>query len=216
MIPKNPKLLKQLEELGIWEVTNTLIRNKEIRIYLILTLLVSLAGTIACFFQSTLTGIIFLSASLVMTFISLIFTRWRYKQIAKLSEYLQRIAKGEYSIDIRDNAEGELSILKNEIYKVTVTLKEQANLLKKDKIFLANAISDISHQLKTPVTSMYVMVDLINNEDLPDEKRKEFIRNIRSQLERLQWLVTSLLKLSKIDAGTVEFKKDNIKIKYLI
>ncbi|NLM74668.1 MAG: HAMP domain-containing histidine kinase [Clostridiaceae bacterium] len=193
-----------------------MMRNKEIRIYFISIFLILLVGNVAVFLLNKTAGMIFLIAFLLTVVISIIFTLWRYRQIALLSQYLQRIAGGEYSVDIRDNAEGELSILKNEIYKVTVTLNEQANLLKKDKIFLANAISDISHQLKTPVTSMYVMVDLLNNEDLPDEKRNEFLRNIRSQLERLQWLVTSLLKLSKIDAGAVEFKKDRIKIRELI
>lgn len=137
-----------------------MMRNKEIRIYFISIFLILLVGNVAVFLLNKTAGMIFLIAFLLTVVISIIFTLWRYRQIALLSQYLQRIAGGEYSVDIRDNAEGELSILKNEIYKVTVTLNEQANLLKKDKIFLANAISDISHQLKTPVTSMYVMVDL--------------------------------------------------------
>ena len=95
-------------------------------------------------------------------------------------------------------------------------LAEQARLLNKEKIFLANSISDISHQLKTPITSMFVMTDLIRDENLPQDKRVEFTQNINSQLERLQWLVTSLLKLSKIDAGTIEFKKDRLNVKNLI
>ncbi|NLM73968.1 MAG: HAMP domain-containing histidine kinase [Clostridiaceae bacterium] len=191
-------------------------RNREIRIYIFSLLLVILVGAIACFMIKPAAGTIFLSASLLIAVISIVFTRWRYIQIEKLSNYLNRIADGDYSIDLRDNREGELSILKNEIYKVTVTLREQAALLKQDKIFLANAISDISHQLKTPITSMVVMTDLISDENLPEEKRREFVRNIQSQLERLQWLVSSLLKLSKIDAGTIEFKKDPVKVRKLI
>ena len=72
---------------------------------------------------------------------------------------------------------------------------------------LTNAISDISHQLKTPLTSMLVMVDLVSDRNLDESKREEFTRNIRVQLERIEWLVSSLLKLSKIDAGTVRLKK---------
>ncbi|MDD4679869.1 MAG: HAMP domain-containing sensor histidine kinase, partial [Clostridia bacterium] len=121
-----------------------------------------------------------------------------------------------YFLDIRDNDEGELSILKSEIYKVTVTLREQAELLKKDKVFLANSLSDISHQLKTPLTSMFVMTDLIGDKNLPSDKRIEFTKNIKSQLERLQWLVDSLLKLSRIDAGVIEFKKDRVNVSQLI
>ena len=193
-----------------------MLRNKEIRIYVTLLVSILIIGTIACFYIDSAAGIIALVALLIMIIISLIFTKWRYKQIEELSQYLKRIAGGEYSLDIRDNDEGELSILKSEIYKVTVTLYEQASLLKKDKHFLADSISDISHQLKTPITSMFVMTDLIRDESLPHNKRMEFTMNIHSQLERLQWLVASLLKLSKIDAGAIDFKKENVNVKELI
>ena len=193
-----------------------MLRNKEIRIYIILLTLVWIIGTAVCFFIDVLAGITAFSALLIMIIISWLSTKWRYKQIEKLSQYLKRIAGGEYSLDIRDNDEGELSILKSEIYKVTVTLSEQAELLKKDKVFLADSISDISHQIKTPLTSMSVMTDLISEQSLPQDKRLEFTKNIRSQLERLEWLVASLLKLSKIDAGTIQFKKEQVNVKNLI
>lgn len=173
-------------------------------------------GTIACFFIDITAGFITFSTLILMFIAFLLLTKWRYNQIEELSRYLKRIANGEYSLDIRDNNEGELSILKSEIYKVTVTLREQAELLKKDKLFLADSISDISHQLKTPITSMFVMADLLYDENLPQDKRLEFTENIRSQLERLQWLVSSLLKLSKIDVGTIEFEKENVNVKELI
>lgn len=95
-------------------------------------------------------------------------------------------------------------------------LKEQSALLKQDKIKLTNAISDISHQLKTPLTSMMVMTDLLNDDKLPVTKRTEFTHNIQIQLERIEWLVSSLLKLSKIDAETVKFKKEAVTVKQLI
>ena len=193
-----------------------MLRNREIRGYLALLALVSITGTvISCFFDRTAGAVTFLSL-LFVTVISLAFTKWRYEKIAELSRYLKRISAGEYSLEIRDNAEGELSILKSEIYKVTVMLAEQANLLENDKRFLADSISNISHQLKTPITSMFVMTDLIRDENLPQDKRLEFTQNINSQLERLQWLVSSLLKLSKIDAGTIEFKKEPVNVKCLI
>ncbi len=89
-------------------------------------------------------------------------------------------------------------------------LSEHRSLLQEDKVKLTNAISDISHQLKTPLTSMLVMVDLVSDPNLDEEKRVEFTTNIRVQLERIEWLVSSLLKLSKIDAGTITFKKESI------
>ncbi|WAG70586.1 HAMP domain-containing histidine kinase [Clostridium sp. CF011] len=202
-------------ELDIREVINIL-RNKEIKIYITLLVSISLIGSVACFFVNIIAGIIALLVLLLIIVISFIFTRWRYNQLDQLSEYLRIITSGDYSLDIRDNDEGELSILKNEIYKVTVTLYEQAELLKKDKLFLSDSISDISHQLKTPITSMFVMTDLICDKSLPQDKRQEFTQNIRSQLERLKWLVASLLKLSKIDAGTIELKKENVNVRELI
>jgi His Kinase A (phosphoacceptor) domain./Histidine kinase-, DNA gyrase B-, and HSP90-like ATPase. len=123
-----------------------------------------------------------------------------------LSHYLRRISGGEYSLDIRDNKEGELSILKNEIYKVTLMLLEYNEQLKREKRLLSEQMADISHQLKTPLTSMVVMVDLLRDENLPHEKRREFISRIDAQLERIEWLVSSLLKMSKLDAGVVEMK----------
>src|SRR5690606_29444320 len=112
--------------------------------------------------------------------------------------------------------EGELSILKSDIYKVTLMLSEHGSVLEEDKAKLTNAISDISHQLKTPLTSMMVMADLLRDKKLEEGKRSEFTRNIRVQLERMEWLVSSLLKLSKIDAGTVAFKKEKVMVRDLI
>ena len=119
-------------------------------------------------------------------------------------------------MDLRDNVEGELSALKNDIYKVTVMLAHQADLLQKDKLYLADTLADISHQLKTPLTSMMVMTDLLEQPDLPAEKRREFTGHIRSQLQRMEWLISSLLKLSKLDAGTIRFKKEQVFLPKLI
>ncbi|RST59908.1 HAMP domain-containing histidine kinase [Siminovitchia terrae] len=193
-----------------------MLRNKEIQILLFVMCSISLAAMIAAFFISTAAFILISITSILLIGSCFIFTRWRYHEIEKLSAYLRQITSGDYSLDIRDNHEGELSILKSDIYKVTLKLSEQSSLLKKDKVQLTDAISDISHQLKTPLTSMMVMSDLLSNADLPKKKRVEFTRNIRIQLERLEWLVSSLLKLSKIDAGTVQFKKDNIMVHQLI
>ncbi|MCL6457249.1 MAG: HAMP domain-containing histidine kinase [Gorillibacterium sp.] len=193
-----------------------MLRNKEIQVLFFFIGLVSVAGTIITFLIDPVAGTVVLVTVLLLMGSMVLFTFWRYREISKLSTYLRSITAGDYSLDIRDNQEGELSILKNNIYKVTLMLSEQSELLKKDKKYLADAISDISHQLKTPLTSMVVMTDLLLDNHLKEAKKQEFIRNIRSQLERIEWLVTSLLKLSKIDAGTVNFKKDQIKVTQLI
>lgn len=141
----------------------------------------------------------------------------REKKIRAITEYLKEIEKQQYSLKIQENEEGELSYLQNEIYKITVMLKESAQKLSQDKKYLSNALSDISHQIKTPLTSISVLLDILKeNTNLPEEKRQEFLFEISRQIEWIHWLVISLLKLSKFDAGTVELKKETILIQNLI
>ncbi|ETI70764.1 sensor histidine kinase [Neobacillus vireti] len=193
-----------------------MLRNREIQIFIVTMCLLSFTTIIAAaFFSLPATVLVFIISALLIG-CSLLFTSWRYREIEKLSSYLRQISSGDYSLDVRDNHEGELSILKNNIYKVTIMLSEQGSLLQQDKIKLTNAISDISHQLKTPLTSMMMMADLLSDANLPAAKRTEFTHNIRIQLERIEWLVSSLLKLSKIDAGTVHFKKEVVSVKRLL
>lgn len=119
-------------------------------------------------------------------------------------------------MDITENKEGELSILSSEIYKMTVMLKEQADALKKDKKYLNNSIADISHQLRTPLTSMYLIIPQLQKSDLTYEKRMELVKELNILLKRIDWLVSSLLKVSKIESGTVTFKKEKVSILHLI
>jgi len=193
-----------------------MLRNREIQLLLLTMGSISLTAIIVAAFISTVAAALVFILSMLLIGTSLFFTRWRYREIEKLSVYLRKISNGDDSLDVRDNQEGELSILKNDIYKVTLMLSEHRALLQRDKIQLTDAISDISHQLKTPLTSMTVMADLLSAPDLPPAKRAEFTHHIRVQLERIDWLVSSLLKLSKMDAKTIPFKKDQIRMKNLI
>jgi signal transduction histidine kinase len=136
-------------------------------------------------------------------------------QVAGLSAYLRRIDAGDYALDVRDNGEGSFSLLKNDLYKVTVRLREQAELLQKDKTALSNLIADISHQIKTPLTSLGVLADLLV-EDPPKTDRRAFVERLRAQLGRIQWLVAALLKLARLDAGTAAFKSEPVDVRRLI
>ena len=171
---------------------------------------------VTALFVSVPAACLVLGVSILLISCMLLFTKWRYREIQKLSSYLKQISSGDFHLDVRDNSEGELSLLKSDIYKVTRMLSEQGALLHEDKATLTNAISDISHQLKTPLTSMIVMADLLRDKELEDGKRAEFTRNLQAQLERMEWLVSSLLKLSKIDAGTIQFKKEKVLVAPLI
>ncbi|WP_062051125.1 sensor histidine kinase KdpD [Bacillus sp. JCM 19034] len=193
-----------------------MLRNREIKALLIAMGAFSILSICFALMLPQLAIIVVVILSIVLIAITLLFTRWRYKELQKLSGYLRKISGGDFTLDVRDNEEGELSILKNDIYKVTLMLSEHSTSLNHDKLMLTEAISDISHQLKTPVTSMTVMADLLQTSGLSEQKRKEFTRNISVQLERIEWLVSSLLKLSKIDAGTIQFKRHPIVVKDLI
>ena len=185
-----------------------MLRNKAYRNMLILLLGITILGSAIGFYIDPVTGTGIGITSLLLTLITLWTTRRRYLNIKELNGYLRRIYSGDYSLDLRDSMEGELSILKNEIYKLTLILSKQADQLQVEKEQLADAISDISHQLKTPLTSMTVLADLLSREDLEPEKRREFTKTLDTQLERMEWLLTSLLKLAKLDAGTIHFKKE--------
>jgi len=136
-------------------------------------------------------------------------------QVEGLSAYLRQIDAGDYALDVRDNGESGFSLLKNDLYKVTVRLREQAELLQKDKTALSNLITDISHQIKTPLTSLGVLADLLAG-DPPEPDRSAFVERLRAQLGRIQWLVTALLKLARLDAGTAVFKSEPVDMHRLI
>ncbi len=155
-----------------------------------------------------------------LTCAGFIFLLARYQRsvsarVAGLSAYLRQIDAGDYSLDVRDNGEGSFSLLKNDLYKVTVRLREQAELLQKDKTALSNLIADISHQIKTPLTSLGVLADLLA-EDPPEAERRAFVERLRAQLGRIQWLVAALLKLARLDASTAAFKSETVDVRRLI
>ena len=193
-----------------------MLRNREFRSFLITLLIAGAALTAAGFLVSLQTGIAAVICSLLFIALLFAYTRQRYIQLGRLCDYLKRINNGDYDLDVRDNAEGELSILKNEIYKVTAALHERGDMLQREKSVLADALSDISHQLKTPLTSMLLMTDLLCDAQLPEEERRAFTTRMRLQLERLQWLVSALLKISRLDAGTVRFSPRQISARILI
>lgn len=138
------------------------------------------------------------------------------KKLECLNEYMNSILNGDYSLDIRDYEEGNLSILKNYIYKMTIKLKEQTDLAISQKNSLENILSDISHQIKTPLTSMYVINDILESDNLTKKEKNEFLSKNKSQLERIERLVVSLLNLSRLENGFIKLKREKIKANKLI
>jgi signal transduction histidine kinase len=180
------------------------LRNREFLRWLLAGTLAGALGTILCARFSPQAAYVTAATAAAMLLLFCVFTVWRYRRLAELCNTLKRVNSGDYVLQADESDEGELSILQSELYKTTLTLREQSERLKKEKEQLAVSLSDISHQLKTPLTSMFVMTDLLCDSSLADAQRRAFTARLRAQLERLQWLVESLLKLSKLDAGTAE------------
>lgn len=161
----------------------------------------------------SIVGILGITCLIVFFF----YLKYRQKKINELVAYMKKIEQKEYSLDIEEYSEDELNQLKSELYKITVMLKEQAEESTRQKESLATAMSDISHQLKTPLTSIQILLDnLRESENMDPETRKKFLMEVSSQIKGMNWLVISFLKLSKLDAGSVSFKKEKIQLKELI
>ncbi len=164
--------------------------------------------------NSIISNAIFAILIIVVVFI---YQNKQNRKIESIINYIEEINKGNYNLNIEKNTENELSNLSNELYKITVMLKEQAETSDKDKNVLQTSLEDISHQLKTPLTSISIMLDNIReNPQMDDNTRQEFIHEISRQVEWINWLVISLLKLSKLDSGTAIFKTQEINVQELI
>ena len=160
--------------------------------------------------------IIVLFSILWMTIIVL-YLRKRDKKIKQITNYINQIKNKKYDLNIEENTEDELSNLKNELYKITIMLKEESEISKKDKENLKMSVEDISHQLKTPLTSITIMLDnLKDNPNMEENTKQKFIFEISKQVEWINWLVISMLKLSKLDANVVQFYDEKINLKKFI
>lgn len=138
-------------------------------------------------------------------------------KIDEIKRYINAVSNKDYSLDISDNGEDELSKLRNELYKITVMLKEAAELSIKEKAQLSDSIADISHQIKTPITSIRIMLDNIKeNPEMDEETKNEFINDISNQVDWISSLVISLLKLARFDAGVVKMSRKEIKLEELV
>lgn len=155
--------------------------------------------------------------SLALFVVFLFYNRSRKKQTKIITECIRQINNGDYTLVAENYSEDELSLLNDEIYKTAVMLREQAENSNKDRINLKDSLSDISHQLKTPLTSVIVMLDnMLDDDEMPVEIRRQFMWSMKRQTNNISFLVKSILTLSKLDANTVAFKKSDVSISEII
>lgn len=162
------------------------------------------------------TILLVLGIFIILSFSYWLFLRSQYQRLKMLGEYMDGVLNDNYNLDVRDYEEGDFSTLKNDVYKLTVKLKEGRDQSLNDKKELEQVLSDISHQIKTPLTSMYVINDLLKKEDIDPVTKQQFLDKNKAQLERIEWLVTSLLKISRLDSGSVQLKLEPTNIRQVI
>lgn len=135
-----------------------------------------------------------------------------YGKVRQISYAAERVVEGDFSIVLKEEGEGDFNILNHSFNQMADRLKNSIEILQKERIFLKDTISDISHQLKTPLSSLIMLNDLIlQDKNMEEEVQRDFLEKISIQLERMEWLIVNLLKIARIEAGAIEFKKDKIK-----
>lgn len=190
-------------------------RNREIRQFAVVFTAITVTAVAAGFAIQPAAGILVLASAAALGTVFLVFTKARYKSIAKLSEQIDLVLHNSDHLFIGETNEGELSILQSEITKMTLRIREQNDALKREKEHLAESMADIAHQLRTPLTSVNLILSLLENS--PDEKeRKAMIRETKELFVQMDWLLASLLKLSRLDAGIVVFQRKKIDVHDLI
>lgn len=192
-----------------------MLRNREFRHFVILFSFIAAFAVILGFTINPASGILAAVCSAAFGILFFIFTRARYKSIAQISDQIDLVLHNADHLYICESNEGELSILQSEITKMTLRIREQNDALKKEKEHLADSLADIAHQLRTPLTSINLILSLLENN--PDAiERRTLIREAEELFVQMDWLLTSLLKLSRLDAGIVVFQREPVDVGRLI
>lgn len=134
-----------------------------------------------------------------------------YSKINRVSAAAERVVEGDFSIHLNEEGEGDFHILNHQFNQMANRLENSIDNLNKEKIFLKDTISDISHQLKTPLASLIILNDILMEDDNIDEAdRIKFLEKVNDQLNRMEWLIINLLKVARLEAGAIEFKDEKV------
>ncbi len=193
-----------------------LFRNPELKKSMVFQIILCAIAAVGCCFFSMFSAVIVMALSAVLIITQLVFYKKRYQKIVDLYEDMNKVLNGNDEITFSAYEEGELSILKSEISKMTLKLREHNSILMRDKIVLKDSLADISHQLKTPLTSMNLILTLMSRENLTSEQRMSHLRSLSELLSHTEQLIDILLKISRFDAGAVTLRKEEISCRELI
>lgn len=147
----------------------------------------------------------------------ILYLQKRQRRIEELQRYMEQLSRGNYRLELDESEDDELGGLRSEIYRITVQLKESAALEQRRRQALSNSVANISHQLKTPMTSMTILLDnLAEDEDMDELTRHRFLSEVRRQLAGMTWLIAAMLKLSRLEAGAVELERKPVQARRLV
>ncbi|MCI8575716.1 MAG: HAMP domain-containing histidine kinase [Bacilli bacterium] len=149
----------------------------------------------------------FLCCFFLFLLLVLFFAYQKHHRILDINDYLFRVLQNDYQMNLKDYREDSISILKNDLLKVTNKLRNMSEISINDKKNLERTLSDISHQLRTPLTSLTIINDVLSSDHVTKSDEKKFLIQQREQLERMEWLIVTLLKMSQIDSGTIVFEE---------
>ena len=190
-------------------------RNREIRQFAVWFALITAASCGVGFAVRPAAGILALVSALAFGTAFYVFTNARYRSIARITDQIDLVLHNADHTFISESDEGELSILQSEITKMTLRIREQNDALKKEKTHLADSLADIAHQLRTPLTSANLILSLLKNNP-EKEERMALLRETEELFIQMDWLITSLLKLSRLDAGIIVFQREPTDVDRLI
>ena len=192
------------------------LRNPELRRELLIYGLLTLAAFGLGFLISPGCAAALLGLGAACTGLHFFFLQRRYRALEALSRSIDEVLHGQNALRIEGSTEGELAILQSEIRKMAVRLQEAAAQTQRDKLALSEGLADISHQLRTPLTAMNLTLSLLSREGIEEARRLALTRELKQSLARIDWLVETLLKLSKLDAGTVALASRQVTVRELI
>ncbi len=191
-------------------------RNPEIKTSLLWHLLILTLTLCAGHFYAP-SSLRLLAAVSVPYILTYYWMTWlRYRRLRQLSYDIDNMLHNQIPIQFEKYREGELSILESELSKMTLRLSEQAQALENDKKLLADSMADISHQIRSPLTSSNLILSLLMEPQLPPGRRQKLLQELIQLLSRIDWLVEALLKMSKMNAGTACLQQTPVSVAELI